>query len=128
MLKYLLNFDVSNTKEIEVIEELDITDKTVLEGQINCSRKSYKELLELLDSLTNDKVVIQQKLARKKQEVYSSTTNRNERSDIMNTDDDIIEYQSTLDALSDAMSTVKNYIDFVKTDLRILGNSQYSKF
>lgn len=128
MLKYLLNFDVTNTKEIEVIEELDITDKTALEGQINCSRKSYKELLELLDSLTNDKVVIQQKLARKKQEVYSSTTNRNERSDIMNTDDDIIEYQSTLDALSDAMNTVKNYIDFVKTDLRILGNSQYSKF
>lgn len=128
MLKYLLNFDVTNTKEIEVIEELDITDKTALEGQINCSRKSYKELLELLDSLTNDKVVIQQKLARKKQEVYCSTTNRNERSDIMNTDDDIIEYQSTLDALSDAMNTVKNYIDFVKTDLRILGNSQYSKF
>lgn len=129
MLKYLLDFDTnSNTPEIEIIEDLDITDKTVLQEQINKVRKSYRELLELTDSLKNDRIKTNETLLEKRQQVYLNNSGRTERSDILNTDDDIIKLQTKIGAIDDAMNTVKSYIDFLKSDLRILGNSQYSKF
>ena len=129
MLKYLLEFDIdSSVDKIEIIEDLDITDKTILQEQINKVRKSYKELLDLFDSLKNDRIKTNESLLDKRRSVYLEYVGRTERADVLNTDEEILELQSKISAIDDAMNTVKGYIDFLKSDLRILGNSQYSKF
>ena len=129
MLKYLLDFDIdSSVDKIEIIEDLDITDKTILQEQINKVRKSYKELLDLFDSLKNDRIKTNESLLDKRRSVYLEYVGRTERADVLNTDEEILELQSKISAIDDAMNTVKGYIDFLKSDLRILGNSQYSKF
>lgn len=129
MLKYLLDFDVNaSMDEIEIVQDLDITDKTMLEEQINKTRRSYKNLLDLFDDLKNDRNKATDALLSKKQNIYLEFSGRTERSDVLNTDEEIIELQSKINAINDAMDTVKSYIDFLKSDLRILSNSQYSKF
>jgi len=129
VLNYLLEFDIeSDVPDLDILEELDITDKTMLENQINESRKSYKKLIILYDNLQNDKIKAQSKLASIRQSFYTKFPNRTERINEMAVDESILELQSTIDALVDAMQTVKNYMDFVKNDLRFLSNSMYNKF
>jgi uncharacterized protein YueI len=128
-LKYLLEFDVkSEVPEIEILEDLDIEDKTILQKQINQSRKSYRQLIELYDSLQEDKSKILSKLSFKKQNFYINFANRNDRSEAIAKDKEMSELEETVNALSDAMQTVKNYIDYVKSDLKILNGSMYNKF
>lgn len=129
VLNYLLEFDVeSDVPDLDILEELDITDKTMLENQINESRRSYKKLIILYDNLQNDKIKAQSRLSSRKQSFYAKFSNRTERINEIAMDESILELQSTIDALVDAMQTVRNYMDFVKNDLRFLSNSMYNKF
>jgi len=129
ILNYLLEFDIeSEVPELDIIEDLDITDKTILQEQINQTRKSHKKLIDFYDSLQNDIIKVRSKLASKKQSFYIKFQNRNERIDALAQDTEILELQNTIEALLDAMKTVNNHIDFVKNDLAILKNSMYNKF
>lgn len=129
MLQYLLNYDtdIDGIEEINLEYDLDITDKTILQEQINNARKSYYNLMKIYDNLQGEYLEAKSELAKKMREAFIKYENRTERTNEISKDLSIINLEEKMEALKEAMKTLSNQIDFVKTDIRILTNSMYNR-
>lgn len=128
MLQYLLNYDVIlNGDDGFDYQDLDISDRTILQEQINNCRKSYHKLIKLYDSLQSEYFEAKSDLSEKTRKLYSETMNRDERAKKKMEDQDISELEEKIDALKEAQSTVKSQMNFIQSDIKILTSSMYMK-
>lgn len=129
MLQYLINYDVGteSIEEIDLEYELDITDKTMLQGQINNVRKSYIGLIKIFDSIQGEYIQSKTELANRMRTFQMDYDNKIERADAISKDLVTINLQEKIEALRESLKTVENQLTFVKADMRILGNSMYVK-
>lgn len=129
MLQYLINYDVDteNIEEIDLEYDLDITDKTILQSQINNVRKSYRGLIKLFDLIQGEYIQTKTELANRMRTFQMDYENKNERLDAISKDLATINLQEKIEALKESLKTVENQLTFVKADMRILGNSMYAK-
>lgn len=125
MLEYIVNFNQNNA--VEFIDELDISDKSILQEQINKCRKNHFELIKMYDSLQHKLIKNSEQIMKKKRESMTEFDSRTERSNFLSTDPEYLSLLIESDSLKFAMSTVTSQIDYVKSDIRILTNSMYSK-
>ena len=130
MLEYLLKFGVDSGIDPESIAlnyEIDITDITLLESQINNSRKVHYNLIKLNDRLQDQYLIKKSQLSRKIREINEKHSSRAERTDAMDKDVEYLDLTESIAAIDDALKTIGKKIDFVKSDIRILSNSMYRK-
>lgn len=114
---------------MENFREIDITDKTILQEQINFFRKQYYDCLEKIEELEKKIIEEREKIISITMEIYSdpeltptAANNKLKRDeDYVNTQFNITCYEKTIDILNEK-------INFIKSDIRILTNSMYNKF
>lgn len=130
MLKHLINFGIEtevDESSVSLNYEIDITDVTILETQINNARKVHRNLIELNDKLQEEYMLKKQALTKRLRELHIDYPNRTDRLNAMSTDIEYTDLQDTIEALKESIRMVGNRIDFVKSDIRILTNSMYRK-
>lgn len=132
MLNYLLKYDIDVTEEVEesfeYIPELDITDKTLLQEQINQLRKSQYNLLKLYDELQDQKMTVENDLSNLNRKVWEENPNRNDRTNELSSNEDIAVAKLKVEAIAEAQKTILNQVNMIKADLKIMTSSMYSKF
>lgn len=132
MLKYLVNFGVDanliDEASSSINDDIDITDITQLEGQINKARKTHNNLLKTYDSLQEEYLNKKAALSAKIRNINMENVTRTERQDAMATDIEYMDIVDSIEAIKEAMRMVGNQIDFIKSDIRILSNSMYRKY
>jgi hypothetical protein len=127
MLEYLLNYGSTIKDDVNTDYDLDITDKTILQEQINKVRHSYNKLIKLLESIQGEAVSSKQELAKLVNSYSIDYSNRNERVKAISEDENIIDLKSKVEALEGSIKIVNEQINLIKIDLRILGNSMYER-
>ena len=128
MLEYLLNYDIDADNDSQDLDfELDITDHTILQEQINTVRKSYFNLIKLYDKIQSEYMKAKTALSSKNQKYYLDYSSRAERLDAIAKDQSITNLQEKIEATKEAIKTIENQLAFIKSDLRLLGNSMYNK-
>lgn len=125
MLKYLINFDVDVDAEFELEFELDITDKSLLQEQINQVRKTYLRLIKLFDNLQGEYIETKSLLSQKNRELLLEFEVRSDRVEAEAKDPEHGYLVEKLDALRESMKAVTSQIDFIKNDMRVLNSSMY---
>lgn len=130
MLKYLLDFGIKteiDKADISLNYEIDINDITILQDQLNKTRKIHYDLIKLNDQLQGEYMIKKSALSKKLREFNIDYSNRTERLNAMGIDIDYAEINDSIEAIKEGMRTIGNKLDFVKSDLRILTNSMYRK-
>ena len=130
MLKYLINYDIETeikNEDIMTEYEIDINDRMILQEQINNIRKTYFRLIKLFDELQANLVSFESEKDKKTAYYLTKFSNRNERIENQSNDIELLDINTKITATKEAMKTVSNQIDFVKSDLRFLSNSMYNK-
>lgn len=110
-------------------QDIDITDKTILESQFNYTRNSYYNCIKKLNSINNE-------ISKKKKLIYEIKKKLYQNPEINNksipailaADDDYLEITYEIEAYEKAEKIVQEELTFLKSDLRILSNSMYTKF
>ena len=125
MLNYLINFSEEDIPE--VIEDLDISDRLILQSQINETRKAHIKLIRMYDEIKGKRLECSKRIANIKRDIYTNYDNRTTRSDIIATNQELIDLNDTIEAYDTALETIKNHIEFLKSDIRILTNSMYNR-
>lgn len=131
MLQYLFNYGAKteiDPNEINLNYEIDITDITTLESQINQVRKTYRDLITLYDSLQNEYLSKKSMLSKKNRDLHVDNPKRQDRIDATAKDIEHSELSDSIEAIKESMKIVNSQLDFVKSDIRILTNSMYRKF
>ena len=130
MLKYLINYDIETeikNEDIMTEYEIDINDRMILQEQVNNIRKTYFRLIKLFDELQANLVNFESEKDKKTSYYLTKFSNRNERIENQSGDIELLDLDTKIMATKEAMKTVSNQIDFVKSDLRFLSNSMYNK-
>ena len=130
MLKYLINYDIETeikNEDIMTEYEIDINDRMILQEQVNNIRKTYFRLIKLFDELQVNLVNFESEKDKKTSYYLTKFSNRNERIENQSGDIELLDLDTKIMATKEAMKTVSNQIDFVKSDLRFLSNSMYNK-
>lgn len=125
LLKYLLSFDESELPSIP--EELDISDRSILEKQINKTRQATLKLIRIQDDFRGDRLDISEKMSAIKREINLQNSKRNDRLDAIENNDEYQILSAKKEALDIALGTIGMQIDFLKSDLRILTNAMYNR-
>lgn len=125
LLKYLLSFDESELPSIP--EELDISDRSILEKQINKTRQATLKLIRIQDDFRGDRLDISEKMSAIKREINLQNSKRNDRLDAVENNDEYQILSAKKEALDIALGTIGMQIDFLKSDLRILTNAMYNR-
>lgn len=125
LLKYLLSFDESELPSIP--EELDISDRSILEKQINKTRQATLKLIRIQDNFRGDRLDISEKMSAIKREINLQNPKRNYRLDAIESNDEYQILSAKKEALDIALGTIGMQIDFLKSDLRILTNAMYNR-
>ncbi len=125
LLKYLLSFDESELPSIP--EELDISDRSILEKQINKTRQATLKLIRIQDDFRGDRLDISEKMSAIKREINLQNPKRNDRLDAIENNDEYQILSAKKEALDIALGTIGMQIDFLKSDLRILTNAMYNR-
>ena len=125
LLKYLLSFDQSELPSIP--EELDISDRSILEKQINKTRQATLKLIRIQDDFRGDRLDISEKMSAIKREINLQNPKRNDRLDAIENNDEYQILSAKKEALDIALGTIGMQIDFLKSDLRILTNAMYNR-
>lgn len=125
LLKYLLSFDESELPSIP--EELDISDRSILEKQINETRQATLKLIRIQDDFRGDRLDISEKMSAIKREINLQNPKRNDRLDAIENNDEYQILSAKKEALDIALGTIGMQIDFLKSDLRILTNAMYNR-
>lgn len=125
MLKYLLSFDESELPSIP--EELDISDRSILQEQINKTRQASLKLIRIQDDFRGDRLNISEKMSSIKREINLQNPKRNDRLDAIENNDEYQILNAKKEALDVALGTIGMQIDFLKSDLRILTNAMYNR-
>lgn len=124
MLKYLISFDESELPEIP--DSLDISDRTILQEQINETRRSHIKLIRLYDKLKGDRLAASSKAAEIKREISMEFSGRNDRASEMNANEELQLLLGKIEAFDIAIETIKYQMEFIKNDIRILANSMFN--
>lgn len=115
MFEWLTNYGVKQ-HEFEH-KDLNIDDRLMLQDQINDVRKSYHDMLILLDEVQGMYDENARKMAAKIKTLNAKSIEENVRVTlIMNSDDEYLELDATQKALSAALSMINNQIDYFKSD------------
>lgn len=125
LLKYLLSFDESELPSIP--EELDISDRSILQEQINEIRQASLKLIRIQDDFRGDRLDISKKMSAIKREINLQNSKRNDRLDAIESNDEYQILSAKKEALDIALDTIGMQIDFLKSDLRILTNAMYNR-
>lgn len=125
LLKYLLSFDQSELPSIP--EELDISDRSILQEQINKTRQATLKLIRIQDDFRGDRLDISKKMSAIKREINLQNPKRNDRLDAIESNDEYQILSAKKEALDIALGTIGMQIDFLKSDLRILTNAMYNR-
>lgn len=125
LLKYLLSFDESELPSIP--EELDISDRSILQEQINEIRQASLKLIRIQDDFRGDRLDISKKMSAIKREINLQNSKRNDRLDAIENNDEYQILSAKKEALDIALGTIGMQIDFLKSDLRILTNAMYNR-
>lgn len=125
LLKYLLSFDESELPSIP--EELDISDRSILQEQINEIRQATLKLIRIQDDFRGDRLDISEKMSAIKREINLQNPKRNDRLDAIESNDEYQILSAKKEALDIALGTIGMQIDFLKSDLRILTNAMYNR-
>ena len=125
LLKYLLSFDESELPSIP--EELDISDRSILQEQINEIRQASLKLIRIQDDFRGDRLDISKKMSTIKREINLQNPKRNDRLDAIESNDEYQILSAKKEALDIALGTIGMQIDFLKSDLRILTNAMYNR-
>lgn len=125
LLKYLLSFDESELPSIP--EELDISDRSILQEQINKTRQATLKLIRIQDGFRGDRLDISEKMSAIKREINLQNSKRNNRLDAIENNDEYQILSAKKEALDIALGTIGMQIDFLKSDLRILTNAMYNR-
>lgn len=125
LLKYLLSFDESELPSIP--EELDISDRSILQEQINEIRQASLKLIRIQDDFRGDRLDISKKMSAIKREINLQNSKRNDRLDAIESNDEYQILSAKKEALDIALGTIGMQIDFLKSDLRILTNAMYNR-
>lgn len=125
MLDYLVNYGI-NKVSINY-EDLDVTNKLMLQDQINSVRNNYSKLLNLLDEVQSKYLECNAEISKRSKELISSNDGKRTNS-IFDSDDTYLELDAELSAYNQAMKMIQSQIEFCKNDLRILNSVFYNKF
>ena len=127
MLKYLINYDIDIDVELDLDFELDITDKTILQDQINNVRKSYRDLIDVYSKIQGEYLSAKEELANLNRRFLIEYPNRNERLNEQGSNQEYLYLQMKIEALQESMRSVNSQLDYIKSDIRILNSSMYSR-
>lgn len=114
---------------IENYRDIDITDKTILQEQINFTRKEYFTALEQLESISSKMSKLKEEMSKIAIDYYQDPDIPSREVTAKLREDE--EYQKKIleiEAYQRGISILAEKISFYKSDMRILSNSMYNKF
>ena len=110
-------------------EDIDITDKLMLQGQINARRKEWHELILILDEVQGKLVAVSVEINNIVKELTENAVKNGTRlNQELSTNDEYIQLEAEQKALTVGVSLINGQIDYCKNDLRILNSVFYAKF
>lgn len=114
---------------IENYRDIDITDKTILQEQINFTRKSYFEALEQLEMISSKISKLKEEMSKIMIDYYQdSSISAKEIASKIKEDEEYQKKSLEVEAYQRGVSILTEKIAFYKSDMRILSNSMYNKF
>lgn len=114
---------------IENYRDIDITDKTILQEQINFTRKEYFTALEQLEMISSKISKLKEEVSKILIDYYQdSEIGAKEISAKLKEDEEYQKKTLEVEAYQRGMSILTEKIAFYKSDMRILSNSMYNKF
>ena len=127
MLNWLVSYGVEQHKIN--YDELDVNDRTLLQEQINKSRKSWHQLLELLYDIQGKYMEVTREISEIAKRATERAATENTRvNTLLSSDNEYVALEAQQKALAAGMSMINQQIDFCKNDLRILNSVFYNKF
>ena len=126
-LEWLMNYGVQ--KHTFDFEDIDVTDKLMLQDQINKSRKEWHTLLMLLDDIQGKIIEINKRMATiVKDETQRAQSEGSRVNLLLSTNDEYVTLEAEQKALSAGVSLINGQMEFCKNDLRVLNSVFYNKF
>jgi Holliday junction resolvasome RuvABC ATP-dependent DNA helicase subunit len=114
---------------IENYRDIDITDKTILQEQINFTRKEYFTALEQLEMISSKISKLKEEISKILIDYYQdSEIGAKEIASKLKEDEEYQKKTLEVEAYQRGMSILTEKIAFYKSDMRILSNSMYNKF
>lgn len=107
---------------------IDITDKTKLEEQFNYSRKLYFDAIEAMESINEKISSLKEENVETTNFVYSQGLSPQAANAKLKSDEDYQKRLIEINAYEMGLHILEQKIDFIKSDIRILQNSMYTKF
>ena len=127
MYEWLSNYGVARHQF--KVEDLDINDKVTLQEQINGARKSWSELIQLLDDIQGKYVEVSSKISKLVKKITEKAAVDGTRVNaLLAVDEEYIALEAEQKALSAGLSMVNAQIEFHRNDLRVLNSAFYQKF
>lgn len=124
MLEYLIQYGFKRTDM--GFSDLDITDKTRLESQINDVRRNIHDMLLLSDDIQARLLAVNAKMSERSRELLSSTTTR--ANIVLACDSVYCAFEAERDALKAGATMVNAQVNSLQADLKILQSALYNKF
>jgi len=124
MFDYLINYGVNKFEN--KFQDIDINDRLLLQDQINTARKNYNDLLLLLDDVNNKSLTCNEKMSKRTKELIQQ--NGGVKNNAIFDDEEYMQLDAEAQALKVGINMIRNQIEFVQTDLRILNSVFYNKY
>lgn len=106
-------------------QPIDITDKTILQEQINNTRNTHFAMIGLLDKTYKDINKVKKSMMDLEASWYINGENPRSK---VKTDSDYLEMKEELEGLLSSEKIIKENIEFLKQDARLLNSTMYQKF
>jgi len=113
---------------LDNFKTIDITDKTILENQINYAREKYFECLETMESISKKISSLKEENIDFTTEVYSKGLSAQAAAAELRGNEDYQKRLVEIEGYEAGLKILEEKMNFVKSDLRILQSSMYNKF
>lgn len=119
-------FDVVLDPEFE---DVDITDKTILQEQFNYARHTQMKLIGEYEEIQKKISDLEYKISSIKRDYYSDPeVNKRDISSLLNANEEYITKECEKKAYERAEKIIAEKLYFTKQDIKILQNSMYTRF
>lgn len=119
MLEQLVNFGKEVDPSVKEFNEIDITDKLMLEEQVNAARKAWFKTLEIIDGVRAD-------IIKNESEIRKIKAGKKAAELLL--DEEYRKVMEKSDILQAQLSAAQGLLDFHKFSAKMLNSSMYSKF
>lgn len=128
MYDYLINEGVEKPSETDSLEvDIDITDRLILESQLNRNRRDSLKLIHSQDALYEQYIAVTKEISRLDAQHFSEIEGSKNITSIRADDLEYQEAKIKLEAIKLALKSVDSQIALLKQDARILTNTMYNK-